>query len=116
MSVPPATRVLIVDFGAIARQGFRETLVDLGFDVIGDCSVEEIEDRLRREEPDVVVIDLDRRGTRDLVERIAVAHPAVKVIACSAEQPRMRVYPDGGTGQSYTTRLDSESLAQAVQG
>jgi DNA-binding NarL/FixJ family response regulator len=116
MAAPPATRVLIVDFGSIARQGFRETLTERGFDVVaGYCAVDEVAERMRAEEPDVVVIDLDGQDTAGVIEAITDDFPETKVIACSAEQPRMRVYPRAGAGDSYLAQLDPETLSSAVQ-
>lgn len=110
------TRVLLVDFGAIARKGFRDTLAERGFDVISlDCPVDQIEHWVRRHEPDVLVLDLDGQCTAELATDITAAFPDMKVIACSAEQPRMRVYPRHGGGESFHRELDPESLSDAVR-
>ena len=115
MAVSPPTRVLIVDFGAIARQGFRQTLSDRGFEVVaGDCPVDEAEERIRRNRPDVVVVDLDGGATDAMVDLITAEFPATRVVACSAEQPRMRVFPAGG--RAYTEALDPDTLSRAVRG
>jgi DNA-binding NarL/FixJ family response regulator len=109
------TRVLLVDFGGIAREGFRDTLVERGFDVVAlDCRVDEIRGEVERRRPDVVVFDMDGEDTAAVAEEVNSAFPGMKVIACSAEQPRMRVYPREG-GEPYLASLDPGSLAEEVQ-
>ena len=97
-------RVLIGDFGAIARLGLREFLDEEGFEVVAEFR------------PDVVVLDLDTDGEDDVAGQIATNFPAVKVIACSSEEPRMRIYPPFHHGESYLSELTPRLLADTVRG
>jgi two-component system, response regulator PdtaR len=109
-------RVLIGDFGAIARLGLREFLDEEGFEVVAEERVPgEIVERLTEFRPDVVVIDLDTDGGLDVAFRIASTFPAVKVIACSSEEPTMRVYPPFHHGESYVSELTPRLLAETVR-
>ena len=109
-------RVLIGDFGAIARLGLREFLDEQGFEVVAeDTEAERIIDRLTEFRPDVVVVDLDNDDGTDLASRISSDFPAVKVIACSSEEPTMRVYPPFHWGESYLSELTPSLLAETVR-
>ena len=110
-------RVLIGDFGAIARLGLREFLDEEGFEVVAEEQLPgAILERLTEFRPDVVVIDLDTAGGAEVASRIASNFPAVKVIACSSEEPRMRVYPPFHHGESYLSELTPRALADTVRG
>ena len=114
--MPTATRVLIGDFGAIARQGFRETLAEEGFEVLDvDCSPAEVLPNLRAHHPDIVLLDLDLSGTEELATELTHRFPNTRVLACSAERPHMRIYPKDGAAP-YSAELDAAGLAQAVRG
>ena len=65
--------------------------------------------------PDVVVLDLDKPDTPGIVGRITANFPAVRVVACSSEHPRMQVYPARHYGEYYSRNLEPEELAAAVQ-
>ena len=110
-------RVLIGDFGAIARLGLREFLDEEGFEVVAEERLPgEILERLTEFRPDVVVLDLDTDGEADVAGLIAANFPAVKVIACSSEEPRMRIYPPFHHGESYLSELTPRLLADTVRG
>jgi DNA-binding NarL/FixJ family response regulator len=110
-------RVLVSRFGAIARLGLHAFLEEEGFEVIEpECGSNHLLSRLSAERPDVVVIDLDSSGAQELARRIAASHPTIRVIACSAEYPTMRVYPPFHNGESYESDLSSALLAEAVRG
>lgn len=111
-------RVLIGEFGSIVRLGLRELLeADDGCDVVAeDSGTQAVMDRLLDALPDVVVLDLDDgNGAATLVEEITTDFPAVKIIACSSEQPRMKVFPPFHRGESYTAPLSRELLIEAVK-
>jgi hypothetical protein len=71
--------------------------------------------RLLEALPDVVVLDLDKRTTGDLVHVIVHRFPAVKVVACSSHHPMMRVFPPLHYGEFYESDLDPALLASAMQ-
>lgn len=109
-------RVLIGDFGAIARLGLREFLDEEGIDVVAEeVAPAEIVERLTEVRPDVVVVDLDTDGGLDAATRIASSFPSVKVIACSSEEPTMRIFPPFHHGESYVSELTPSLLAQTVR-
>jgi DNA-binding NarL/FixJ family response regulator len=107
--------VLIGGVGAITKLGLRDVLGQRGFAVvIEEGGPSRIVSRIVAVKPSVVVLDLDAAGGLDFAERIAAAFPATKVIACSSEEPRMRVFPPFQRGRSYASRLTPERLVGAV--
>ena len=118
------SRVLIGELGTIAGLGLREVLDEQGFDLVadeggylthtGDTSATVIR-RLVSAAPDCVVLDLDAERGVETAELICRLFPAVKVIACSAREPLMRVYPPFHHGDYYVTGLSPSLLAEAVR-
>src|SRR5688572_31013386 len=109
-------RVLIGDFGVIARMGLRRLLSDEGLDVLDAAGVRAgIIARLGEVEPDVVLLDLDAEEVPDLAARISSTFPAITVIACSSAEPIMRVFPSFHHGESYCAPLTPVLLAAAVK-
>jgi chemotaxis response regulator CheB len=107
------TRVLMGDFSALHRLGLEDILrqdgielMDAGADVLG---------RVLEALPDVIVLDLDKHATTDLVHVIVHRFPAVKVVACSSIRPTVRVFPPLHYGEFYETDLDPALLTSAVQ-
>lgn len=111
-------RVLIGEVGGIVKLGLRELISnDSECQVVGDeASDADVIDELDNEHPDVVLLELDdSRGSTDLAMAISVSHPAVKVIACSSSEPRMRVFLPFRNGESYVARMSPEKLIEAVK-
>ncbi|MEO3815977.1 hypothetical protein [Plantactinospora sp. B24E8] len=108
------TRVLMGDFGALHRLGFEEILRVDGIELVR-ASAADVVGGLVEALPDVIVLDLDQRDTPELVQRIVHDFPTVKVVACSSEQPMMRVFPPLHYGESYTSDLDPALLTSAIQ-
>jgi DNA-binding NarL/FixJ family response regulator len=106
-------RVLIVNFGVIARRGLLGFLDDAGVDVMTESSQELAALRLREASADVVLMSLDSDGAVVRARELAESFPQLKVIACSAEQPTMLVLPPHGGG-SYMSELTSERLEAEV--
>jgi DNA-binding NarL/FixJ family response regulator len=106
-------RVLIVDFGAIARRGLLGFLDDAGVDVVTASSRDHVTTRLREINADVVLLNLDAAGAGAQAQEIADTFPQLKVIACSSERPTMLVLPPHGAG-SYTSPLTSARLREEV--
>jgi DNA-binding NarL/FixJ family response regulator len=103
------------DFGAIVRMGIRDVLDGEGDRVATrETPNHELVSGRRAWPTDVVVLDLDCEGGAALAGRIASEFPAVKVIACSAGTPTMRVYPPHRNGASYTAELSPSVLIDAV--
>jgi DNA-binding NarL/FixJ family response regulator len=108
-------RVLIGQFGTVARLGLRELLDGQDIEVVAEAdSVEEIVLCVNEVRPDVVVIDLDDEEALDTAGEITSEFPAIKVIACSCEEPVMRVFPPFHHGESYASKLSAALLALAL--
>ena len=109
-------RVLIGDFGVVAEMGLRELLVGEGLEVLGAAEPRrEILSRLSEVQPDVVLLDLDTEDAPELAVRISVAFPAMKVIACSSDEPIMRVFPPFHYGESYMAPFTRVLFAAALR-
>jgi CheY-like chemotaxis protein len=110
-------RVLIGDFGAVARLGLRSSLLGMGFHVVTDeGGAKELVKRVTESCPDVVVMDLDAPGAVKAARRISAEFPAVRVIACSSNEPNMRVFPPFHRGESYAVGLTPATLSKAIRG
>lgn len=110
-------RVLVSQFGAITRLGLRALLEEEGCEVIEpENGPNQLLARVASDRPDVVILNLDSKGDHELARRIVLDFPAVRVIACSAERPTMRVYLPFRSGESYESDLSSALLTEAVRG
>lgn len=109
------TRVLMGDFSALHRLGLEDILRVDGIELIGTAGSTDVLGRLLEALPDVIVLDLDKRTTLDLVHVIVHRFPAVKVVACSARHPTMRIFPPLHYGEFYESDLDPVLLTSAVQ-
>ena len=107
------TRVLMGDFSALHRLGLEDILRQDGIELM-DASADVLADVLEAL-PDVIVLDLDKHATTDLVHVIVHRFPAVKVVACSSIRPTVRVFPPLHYGEFYETDLDPALLTSAVQ-
>ena len=107
-------RVLIGQFGTVARMGLRELLDGQGIEVVAEAeSARGIVSCVSEVRPDVV-LDLDDEGALGVAEEITSEFPAIKVIACSCEEPVMRVFPPFHHGESYASKLSAALLALAL--
>jgi DNA-binding NarL/FixJ family response regulator len=108
-------RVLLVDSGGVGTLGLRDALDAEDFEIETDhATLDEVLQRLTRDETDVVVLDLELEHAIVAAERIAAEHPSVKVIVCSLDEPTMRVFPAWGSAP-YEAPLDPDLLAAAVR-
>jgi DNA-binding NarL/FixJ family response regulator len=108
------TRVLMGDFEALHRLGLEQILRVDGIELV-DTAGDDVLDRLCQALPDVIVLDLDKRSTGDLVHVIVHRFPRVKVVACSSQHPMMRIFPPLHYGEFYESDLDPALLTSAVQ-
>ena len=112
----PLRRVLIGDFGVVVRMGLQRLVVGEGLEVLGAAEQRrEIIPRLSDVQPDVVLLDLDTEETPELAARISAAFPAMKVIACSSDEPIMRVFPPFHYGESYIAPFTRVLFAAALK-
>lgn len=109
-------RVLIGEFGAIVRRGLKDVLVEGGCQVVAEDTTDQILlQRLVDAFPDVVVVDLDRADQDALVHQVCAVFPAMKVVAFSADQPTMRVFPAFHGGESYSSSLSTTRLLEVIK-
>jgi DNA-binding NarL/FixJ family response regulator len=109
-------RVLIVDFGVVVRMGLRELLDEEGLEVLDAAEMRpEVIPRPGQIQPDVVLLDLDAEDVPELAVRISSAFPAMKVIACSSDEPIMRVFPPFHYGESYIAPFTRDLFAAALK-
>ena len=109
------TRVLMGDFEALHRLGLEDILRVDGIELVDAGSGAGVLDRLLEALPDVIVLDLDKNETGDIVHVIVHRFPRVKVVACSSRHPMMRIFPPLHYGEFYETDLDPALLTSAVQ-
>ncbi len=108
-------RVLIGEFGMIARMGLRDLLDEEGLEVVAEAEASGVISQLSEVRPDAVVLDLEGEDTDHVAACIASAFPAIKVIACSSAQPVMRVFPPFHHGESYVSPLSTALLVTALE-
>jgi DNA-binding NarL/FixJ family response regulator len=115
----PARRVVIGDFGAVAGLGLRDILAGEGLEVVGHARERDVPEPgivplVNEVRPDVVVLDLDDESALEVAVQITSEFPAIKVVACSSEEPVMQVFPPFHHGESYLSQLTRAHLAQAL--
>jgi len=112
-----AHRVVIGDFGAVARLGLLDLLAEEGLEAVGHAESRKrpgIIPLVNEVRPDVVVLDLDDEAALEVAVQITSEFPAIKVVACSSEEPVMQVFPPFHHGESYLSQLTRAHLAQAL--
>lgn len=106
-------RVLVGGFGEVARRGIRAILSLPDF-VIDECAVEAVMSAVGATHPDVLVMDA---GAQDIwrAAHVAAAHPAVTVVACSANEDTIRTFPRFGGGRCLSQPLSATALLESVR-
>ncbi|WNG88144.1 hypothetical protein C6A87_002460 [Mycobacterium sp. ITM-2016-00317] len=106
-------QVLLAGFGEVARRGIRAILSSPEL-VIDECAIERVMSAVVVLTPDVVVIEA---GVRELAraERVASTCPAVTVVACSASEATIRIFPRFCGGQYRSRPLSAEALRESVR-
>jgi DNA-binding NarL/FixJ family response regulator len=91
-----APRVLLGNLGPIMVIGMARLLGEDGAEVIGQekypSSIVSAAGRMR---PDVVVLDLNTEGSRELGSRVQRVSPETKVILCDSDEDGMEVLDPG---------------------
>jgi len=91
-------RVLLGNLEPLVRLGMMDVLSEDGLELIGDeqrpAALVLMAGRLR---PDVVVLDLLERSSRELCERVRMASPDTKVILWARDEDAMEVLDPGAT-------------------
>jgi len=103
-----APRVLLGNLGPIMVIGMARLLSEDGAEVIGQerhpAGIVSAAGRLR---PDVVVLDLNSDGSRELGTRVQRVSPETKVILCDNDQDGLEVLDPGADS---LRRVDAEGL------
>jgi DNA-binding NarL/FixJ family response regulator len=119
--------VIVADDAALFRAGIARLLSDAGFLVtaqVGDAA--ELLEAVRRDPPDVVVVDIRMPPTQtteglDAARMLAERHPAVGVLVLSAHVEvhyAMQLVESGAGGTGYLLKdrvADPDELADAVR-
>ena len=91
-------RVLLGNLEPLVRLGMMDVLSEDGLELIGEeqrpAALVLMAGRLR---PDVVVLDLLQRSSRELTERVRTASPDTKVILWARDEDAMEVLDPGAT-------------------
>jgi DNA-binding NarL/FixJ family response regulator len=91
-----APRVLLGNLGPIMVIGMARLLSEDGAEVIGqEKHPSGIVSAAGRMRPDVVVLDLNTEGSRELSSRVQRVSPETKVILCDSDQDGMEVLDSG---------------------
>jgi DNA-binding NarL/FixJ family response regulator len=91
-------RVLLGNLEPLVRLGMIDVLAEDGLELLGEeqrpAALVLMAGRLR---PDVVVLDLLERSSRELCERVRMASPDTKVILWARDEDAMEVLDPGAT-------------------
>jgi DNA-binding NarL/FixJ family response regulator len=91
-------RVLLGNLEPLVRLGMMDVLSEDGLELLGEeqrpAALVLMAGRLR---PDVVVLDLLERSSRELSERVRMASPDTKVILWARDEDAMEVLDPGAT-------------------
>jgi AmiR/NasT family two-component response regulator len=108
-------RVLIGEFGDIATMALRHLLEEEGLTVVGEAAGAEIMPLVDEVRPDVLLLDHDDPATDGIAAQVCDRLPAVTVIAWSADEPLMRVFPARHGGESHVSLLTVDLLTAALR-
>jgi DNA-binding NarL/FixJ family response regulator len=120
-------RVMIADDAVLFREGLARVLTEAGFEVaaqVGDAG--SLLDRVRRDPPDAVVVDIRMPPTHtteglDAARTLSKHHPAVGVLVLSAHvEPHfaLQLIESGAHGAGYLLKervADLDELTDAVR-
>ena len=109
-------RVLIGEFGDIAGMALRRFLEQQGLTVAGEATSADIIPLVDEARPDVLLLDLDDAETQHIAAQACARLPSLTVIAWSASEPVMRVFPAGRPGEPEVSPLTLHRLAAALHG
>lgn len=106
-------RVLVGGFSEVARRGIGAILSSPDL-VINECAIESVMSVVAETQPDVVVMDV---GAQDIgrAARVAAAYPALTVVACSANENTMRIFPRLGGGRCMSRPLSAGALQESMR-
>jgi DNA-binding NarL/FixJ family response regulator len=112
------TRVVIVDDHELFRAGVRSELDSL-VDIVGEAAtVEDAVERIRDEQPDVVLLDVHMPGGggTEVMRRVAPDRPATRFLALSvSDDPEDVIAAIRAGARGYVTKaISGDELTEAV--
>jgi DNA-binding NarL/FixJ family response regulator len=94
-----APQALLGNFEPIMRAGLRRLLAEDGVEVVGEeRSPDPLVAQAGRLQPDVVLLDLNEQGARELGRRVQRAAPHTTVILWTRDESVMEVLDPAGEG------------------
>jgi response regulator NasT len=115
----PATRVVIAEDEAIIRMDLRETLLEEGYDVVGECGTgDEAIELVRLLEPDLAILDVKMPGrdgisaARELTEARACA---VVLLTAFSQRVLIEEARDAGVMAYVVKPFDASDLVPAIE-
>jgi DNA-binding NarL/FixJ family response regulator len=115
------SRVMIVDDHALVRNAVRRSFGSSGFEVVAEASsAQEALDIAPSARPDVILLDIDLRGTRgtDIIRELRHLLPNVRIVmltVSAADEDVDEAIRSGASG--YLTKdVSAEALVRAVNG
>jgi response regulator NasT len=115
----PATRVVIAEDEAIIRMDLRETLVEEGYEVVGECGTgDEAIELVRLLEPDLAILDVKMPGrdgisaARELTEARACA---VVLLTAFSQRQLIEEARDAGVMAYVVKPFDASDLVPAIE-
>jgi hypothetical protein len=110
-------RVLLGSLEPIVRLGMIDLLAEHGIEVVGEEQRPQalllMAGRLR---PDVVVLDLLQRSSRELAERVRIASPRTKIVLWARDEDAMEVLDPGATAPRRFFSALAEELRRELGG
>lgn len=107
-------RILLGAFGEVFGQAIRLLLDQVPTTFVVTSAVWVTLPLLEDVRPDVLVVDLDNETILSRASNLSGRFPEMAVIACSAEEPFMMVFPPFHGGESYSSVLTPDSFAAVV--
>jgi DNA-binding response OmpR family regulator len=109
-------RVLIGDLDPLVARGLMQTLLEEHFDVFDATTTDHLDDladAVVQFHPDAVIVRMTQEPEAT-VRALRARQPALQVVECDDDQPRLRVHPVGGvayTLEPVTARTLREALS-----
>ncbi|MDP9483046.1 MAG: hypothetical protein M3P84_07475, partial [Chloroflexota bacterium] len=115
-----ASRVLIGDLDPLVARGLTQTLIEEHFDVLdaaiagGLADPRDLTEAVARLHPDAVIVRMGPEADA-IVRALRARQPALQVVECDDDQPRLRVHP--AIGASFTLEpVTASTLREALAG
>ena len=107
-------RILMGRFGEVLGQAIRLLLGQMPHEIVVTSAESITLPLLEDVRPDVILVDLDEEATLPAIAELSAGFPEVAVIACSAEEPFMMVFPPFHGGEFYGSVLTLETFTAVV--